>query len=135
MPLLDNKEPVVEQTPEKKQPKQRFVLGSTGCYFEVAEYLQNNAKITEAKVKKLGCNPSMFLKDTEGEGRSLGVYKKTDPKGDGSFDGEIKFNGFVTAGDKKVELWVEEHGDKITEAWKNETIIRAISADELIDSW
>jgi hypothetical protein len=50
-------------------------------------------------------------------------------------DGEIKFNGFVTAGDKKVELWLEEHGDMILEAWKTESIVRAIDADALIDSW
>ena len=135
MPLLDNKEPVVEHTPEKKTPKDRFLLGSTGCYFEVAEYLAGNPKITEKSVKALGNSPAMYLADTEGEGRSLKVMKKTDPKKDKSYDGEIKFNGFVTAGDKKVELWLEEHGDMILDAWKTEAIVRAISADELVDSW
>ena len=128
MPLSDNKVPVVEQTPEKKTPKDRFTIGSTGCYFEVAEYLAGNPKIDAEAVKRLGKNPSMYLKDTEGEGRSLCVMKKTK-------DGEIKFNGFVTAGDKKVELWLEEHGDMILEAWKTESIVRAIDADALIDSW
>ena len=135
MPLLDNKEPVVEHTPEKKTPKDRFLLGSTGCYFEVAEYLAGNPEINEKSVKALGSNSSMYLADTEGKGRSLKVMKKTDPKKDGSFDGEIKFQGFVTAGDKKIELWLEEHGDMVLDAWKTETVIRAISADELIDSW
>jgi len=136
MALLTNEAPVIEQAPEKsKQPKIRFVIGSTGCYFEVADYLCTSTKITEAKAKSLGSNPSMYLEDTLGVGRSLKVMKKTDPKKNGSFDGEIKFQGFITAGDKKIELCMEEHGDMILEAWKTEPIMYAIGVDELVDSW
>lgn len=135
MPLLTNEAPIVEQTPKSKQPKIRFLIGSTGCYFEVADYICTSDKVTAEKAKSLGSNTSMYLEDTLGEGRSLKVMKKTDPKKDKSFDGEIKFVGFVTAGDKKIELCMEEHGDMILEAWQTEEISHAINVDELVDSW
>jgi|21_taG_2_1085346.scaffolds.fasta_scaffold06652_6 hypothetical protein len=122
----ETEEPAVKK--DKKQPKDRFLLGSTGCYFEVANYLSGNSKITVDKVVKLGKNPKMTLENTEGEGRSLKVMLQAPT-------GETKFNGFVTAGDGKIELDVDEHGEDILEAWQTEEVLRAISADDLIDAW
>ena len=132
MTVMFNKEEETKVQPEvkesKKQPKERFTIGSTGCYFEVANYIAGCDKITVERVVSLGKNPNMTLENTEGEGRSLKVMLLAPT-------GETKFNGFITAGDAKIELDVDEHGEAILEAWLTEEVLRAITVSELVEAW
>ena len=107
-------------TPDKsKAPKLRFTLGNSERYYEPAQYL---GAITVAKVVALFKNDAMTLEETEG--KSLKVMYKTDT--------EVKFCGFVTAGDASIVL-DESDIDGILESARNEEIKKAITADELID--
>ena len=113
-------------TPDKsKAPKLRFTLGESERYFEPAQYLSD---IKVAKVESLfrnskGLDPNpMTLEETEG--KSLKVMYRTDT--------EVKFCGFVTAGDASIVL-DESDVDGILESARNEEIKKAISAEELID--
>ena len=100
-------------------PKLRFTLGNSERYYEPAKYL---SAITVAKVIALFANEAMSLEETEG--KSLKVMYKTDT--------EVKFCGFVTAGDASIVL-DESDVEAILESARNEEIKKAISADELID--
>ena len=129
MALLDNATEVTEVT-DNEVAKDKYLLGSTGCYFEVAKKYSGNENINPEKVRSLGNNPAMKLADTKGKGRSLKVLFTTEA-------GEVRFAGFVTAGDASIELDVAEHGEQILEAWKDEKepIIKALTNDEFISEW
>ena len=112
--------------PDKSNaPKIRFTLGNSERYFEPAVYLSD---IKIAKVESLfrngkGLDPDpMTLEETEG--KSLKVMYKTDT--------EVKFCGFVTAGDAKIVLDASDV-EGILNSARTEEIKKAISADELID--
>jgi hypothetical protein len=128
MAMPENSLPAVTATNGSKTPRDRFILGSTECYFELAAYLSGNEKVTIKKVKSLGQNEAMYLADTDKKGRSLKVMIKTP-------DNETKFLGFVTAGDASISLYKDEHAEDILEAWKTEDITKAITADEVVDLW
>ena len=130
MALLNNSEVEVTEVAGDEVVKDRFLLGSTGCYFEVAKKYSGNKNINPEKVRSLGNNPAMKLADTKGKGRSLKVLFTTEA-------GEVRFLGFVTAGDASLELDVAEHGEQILEAWQDdkELIIKAATNDELIGEW
>ena len=118
MTVLINDVPKVEETAKdvKGEDKICFVLGESNCRFEVAKYLSKAKGITVAKVVSLGKNPKMFMKNTEGKGRSLGVYLPV-------ASGEIKFQGFVTNTDAKVELDLDEHGEAVLNALADATCV------------
>ena len=106
--------------PDKsKTPKVRFTLGNSERYFEPAVYLSD---IKLSKVVSLFANEAMSLEETEG--KSLKDMYQTDT--------EVKFCGFVTAGDASIVL-DESDVEAILESARNEEIKKAISADELID--
>ena len=130
MTVLMNDAPRVEETAKdvKSDEKIQFVLGESNCRFEVAKYLSKAKGITVDKVISLGNNPKMFMRNTEGKGRSLGVYL---PVG----TGELKFQGFVTNMDGKVELDLDEHGEAVLEAWQTGKVYRASTPDEVIEAW
>ena len=131
MTVLMNEEPKVQEesnTEPKPKFKLKFVLGASNCVFEVAEYLAKAKGITAEKVVKLGKNPKMFMKNTEGIGRSLAVYLPVST-------GEVKFQGFVTNVDGKVELDVDEHGEAVLDAWQNEPVYKASNPDEIVEAW
>ena len=102
-----------------KTPKLRFTLGNSERYYEPAQYL---SAITVPKVVSLFNNPAMSLEETEG--KSLKVMYKTDT--------EVKFCGFVTAGDASIVL-DESDVEGILESARTGEIKKAISADELIN--
>ena len=107
-------------TPDKsKAPKLRFTLGNSERYYEPAQYLGD---IKVAKVESLFKNPAMSLEETEG--KSLKVMYKTDT--------EVKFCGFVTAGDASIVL-DESDIESVRESAQNEEIKKAITAEELIN--
>ena len=125
MALLKNNEPQA-QTPsssnsEKPQraPRDRFILGDSECYFEPAEYM--TGKLNATKVKSLFTNEAMSLEETQG--RSLKVHFRT--------DNEVKFVGFVTAGDASIELDSEDVPTVMQHA-VNGTIVEAIKVDDLV---
>lgn len=130
MTVLINDAPKVEETPKeiRSEEKLHFVLGESNCKFEVAKYLSRAKGITVDKVISLGKNPKMFMKNTEGKGRSLGVYL---PVG----SGEIKFQGFVTNIDAKVELELDEHGEAVLNAWQTQHVYKASTPDEVVEAW
>ena len=99
--------------------KIRFTLADSERYYEPAKYL---SAITVDKVTSLFNNPRMSLEETEG--KSLKVMYKTNV--------EVKFCGFVTAGDASIVL-DESDVDSILESTRAGVIKKAISADELID--
>ena len=113
-----NQQPTKVTKDTSKTPKLRFTLGNSERYYEPAQYLSD---IKVAKVVSLFNNPAMSLEETEG--KSLKVMYKTAT--------EVKFCGFVTAGDASIVL-DESDVDGILESARNEEIKKAISADELI---
>lgn len=102
-----------------KAPKLRFTLGNSERYYEPAQYL---SAITVPKVVSLFANEAMSLEETEG--KSLKVMYKT--------ESEIKFCGFVTAGDASIVL-DESDVEGILESARTGEIKKAISASELLD--
>ena len=103
---------------QSKAPKLRFTLADSERYYEPAQYL---SAISVAKVKALFNNPAMSLEETEG--KSLKVMYKTAT--------EVKFCGFVTAGDASIVL-DDSDIEGILESARTGEIKKAISADELI---
>ena len=104
----------------KAKQRDRYVLAGSECYFEPAEYIQ--PAMNADKVTALFKNPAMEIAETEG--RSLKVMFQT-----GS---EVKFIGFITAGDGSVEL-TEDDVDTIMNDVSAGEITKAITADELVD--
>jgi len=100
-------------------PKEKYVLGNSECHYEVASYLVG--KLTVKKVVALFNNENMYLAETEG--RSLKVMFKAKE--------EIKFLGFITAGDASLDLTEEDIPQILEQA--HISIVRAISVDELIN--
>ena len=121
--MIPNKQTAnkVVQDNKSKTPKLRFTLGNSERYFEPAVYLSSLKGLTPAKVKSLFANDKMSLEETEG--KSLKVMYKTDT--------EVKFCGFVTAGDASIVL-DESDIEGILESARTEEIKKAISGDELI---
>lgn len=112
----------VERTEDKsKAPKLRFTLGESERYFEPAQYLSSSKGLNPAKVKSLFNNDKMSLEETGG--KSLKVMFKTET--------EVKFCGFVTAGDASLTL-DESDVEEVLEAARNGDIKKAINGDELI---
>ena len=111
---------------KSKTPKIRFTLGESERYFEPAQYIASSPKLTVEAVTKLFSNPKMKLLETEG--KSLKVMKETDS------GAELKFCGFVTAGDAKLALDTSDI-EEVLEAARNGGIKRAITADDLIDEF
>jgi hypothetical protein len=111
--------PVTATTSNKTAtPKHRYIIGESNCYFEPATYLGD---VPVAKVISLFNNKSMELK--ESQGKSLKVMFKT--------DNEIKFVGFVTAGDASIEL-SDEDVSVVMQHAQSGNILKAIGADELV---
>ena len=100
---------------KSKTPKVRFTLGNSERYFEPAVYLSD---IKVSKVVSLFANEAMTLEETEG--KSLKVMYKTDT--------EVKFCGFVTAGDAKIVL-DESDIEGILNSARTEEIPEMIEAD------
>ena len=123
-----------KQTPKvnpdkSNKPKVRFTLGKSeqgtdARYYEPAQYLSD---IKIAKVESLfrngkGLDPDpMTLEETEG--KSLKVMYRTDT--------EVKFCGFVTAGDATIVLDDSDIASILDSARTGE-IKKAIDADGLI---
>mgnify|MGYP003153813887 FL=1 len=119
MGMPANQQATGKVTPDKsKTPKLRFTLKDTERYYEPAQYLGD---IKIAKVVALFNNPAMTLEETEG--KSLKVMFKTDT--------EVKFCGFVTAGDASIVL-DDSDVKGILEAARSGDIKKAIDADGLI---
>ena len=104
-----------------KAPKLRFTLGESERYFEPAVYLSSSKGLTAEKVKSLFNNENMTLLETEG--KSLKVMYKTDT--------EVKFCGFVTAGDAKLSRDTSDIEEVLASA-RDGKIKKAIDGDELI---
>jgi len=110
-------------------PKDKYVLGASECSYELADYIkagmsakklsdqQQLAKVSNLFIK----NEHMYLAETEG--RSLKVMINA--------GGEVKFLGFITAGDASIELSEQDIEVILEEAKKG--IVKAISVDALID--
>ena len=119
MGLLTNK--TADNLTSTKQPRDRFIIGTSGCYFESAAYL--TGKMTAVKVKDLLVNPVTQVMGTEG--KSLKVMFTTPT-------GEVKFTGFITAGDASIEL-DEEDVPTVMKHVADEEVTKAIAAEELVD--
>ena len=111
----------VKTEDKSRAPKLRFTLGESERYFEPAQYLSSSKGLTPEKVKSLFGNDNMSLLETEG--KSLKVMYKTDT--------EVKFCGFVTAGDAKLSLDTSDIEEVLASA-RNGKIKKAIDGDELI---
>ena len=111
----------VKTEDKSKAPKLRFTLGESERYFEPAQYLSSSKGLNPAKVKSLFNNDKMSLEETGG--KSLKVMFKTDT--------EVKFCGFVTAGDASLTL-DESDVEEVLDAARNGDINKAINGDELI---
>lgn len=98
--------------------RERFILGTSECYFEPADYL---GTLPDEKVVALFANPNVSLAETQG--KSLKVMFKT--------ENELKFVGFVTAGDASIDL-EEDSIEQIFEFAAAGPIVKAINADDLV---
>ena len=119
MGMLSNRQ-ADKTTGAAKTPRDRFIIGTSECYFEAAQYL--TGKLDANKVKALFANPVTTVEETEGKSLKVMFHTGT----------EVKFTGFVTAGDASLEL---DNADvaKIMEHATTEPITKAIAADELVD--
>lgn len=100
-------------------PKDRFIIGSSETYFESAQYL--TGKLSAEKVKSLFSNEHTTVEETEG--KSLKVMFRTGT--------EVKFIGFVTAGDASLELDSDDVAVVMNHA-TTEDIVKAIDPDSLV---
>ncbi len=118
MGMLTNKPNNTNPTQAAKAPRDRFIIGSSECYFEAAQYMTGHIDV--AKAKALFNNERTSLKETEG--KSLKVLFRT--------ENEMKFIGFVTAGDASLTLDNEDIATVMKHA-TTEDITKAITAEEL----
>lgn len=107
---------------KKQIQRDRFILGASECYFEAAQYL--SGQLSVEKVVSLFNNEAMSVGETEG--KSLKVLFTTPT-------GEVKFVGFVTAGDASVELDVDDAEAILSHARQEGAIVKAIDAKALVD--
>ena len=112
--------PTVDQTSKPKGPKERFVLGQSSCYFETAQNLVGTIKAVD--LDRLFINDNTIIDETE-KGRSLKVLFNT-----GS---EIRFIGFITAGDASITLDRDDI-QRIRDEISKGTIVRAIENKDLV---
>ena len=108
------------QTTKAPVIREAYNLGDSNTKYELANNLVG--KVSLDKVKSLFCNEKMYIAQTEG--RSLKVMFATGT--------EVKFLGFITAGDASIEL-SEEDVPAIMAAITQGGIHKAITNDELID--
>lgn len=118
--LEQNANNKTKTTTAARVPSDRFILGKSECYYEAAQYL--TGKLGPADVRKLFNNEAMSLEETEG--KSLKVMFRTGT--------EVKFTGFVTAGDASLELDLGDV-DVVMQAVADGEIDKAITVDELVD--
>ena len=107
-----------------KTPKLRYTLGDSELYFEPAQYLTAITELNSNKIKDLFSDIDMSLEETEG--KSLKVMFKTPT--------EVKFCGFVTAGDASITLDASDIDRAMKSAQEGE-IKKAISGKELVNLW
>ena len=106
---------------QPNQPKDRFNIGESQCYFEAANYL--TGRMDEGKVVGLLTNDNTSIAETEGEGRSLKVLFATGT--------EVKFVGFITAGDGSIQLDSDDIPTIMGQV--SGGVTRAITPDQLVD--
>ena len=116
-----------------QQLNDRFLIGNSGLYFELASYLSGTGRVTPAKVQSLLRNQSEHgeasIEPTEG--KSLKVMFTLTGTQETQVD-EIKFCGFITAGDASMELDASDI-DAVMQEIANGEVVKAISADSLVD--
>ena len=92
------------------------------CYYEPAVYIQETGKITADVVSKMLKNKDTRIEECEGKSLKVMFHTGT----------EVKFLGFITAGDGSREL-TDEDVAYILNNVEAEEIVQAITADELVD--
>lgn len=115
-----NSNPTVQ--PKSSIPKEKYVLGESGCYFIPNDYLLG--KLSDAKVSSMFRNENTTIEPTDNKGRSLKVMFTAND--------EVKLLGFISAGDPTMSL-NESHIEQITKVTKEQKIVKAISVDELVN--
>ena len=120
MALMNNKMKETTTKSVSKGPRDRYVLGTSECFYEPADYVKE--LMSAESVTALFKNDKMRLSD-DCEGRSLKVMFNTGI--------ETKFVGFVTAGNADLSLDKEDI-EPIMEHATSETIVKAISAKALV---
>ena len=120
MALMNNKMKETTTKSVSKGPRDRYVLGTSECFYEPADYVKELMSVES--VTALFKNDKMRLSD-DCEGRSLKVMFNTGI--------ETKFVGFVTAGNADLSLDKEDI-EPIMEHATSETIVKAISAKALV---
>ena len=130
--MIANKEAGKTEGQVKKKesgPREKYVLGTSGCYYEPADYIKSLFGTTDTEkaqlVTDLFANPLSTIEVTIG-GRSLKVMFE--------MGNEIKYCGFITHGDGKMKL-TENHIDAITKHVTTEEIYRACTAQELVNAF
>lgn len=119
MGMLKNKQEQASTTTNAKAPRDRFIIGTSECYFEAAQYL--TGKMNATKVKSLLNHPNSVIAETGGKSLKLNF---TTPSG------ENKFMGFITAGDASLELDAEDIPSVVEHAQGE--ITKAIDVDSLV---
>ena len=129
MALLNNKMKETTTKSVSKGPRDRYMIGTSECFYEPADYIKADLEPTKddprsaiEKITSLFANEKMRLSD-DCEGRSLKVMVNTGI--------ETKFVGFVTAGNGDLSLDKEDI-EPIMEHATTENIVKAISASNLV---
>jgi hypothetical protein len=131
MPLVANKPAVSKITninqAKKSIPKDRFLLGDSQCHFESAVYL--TGRLDTKKVKALLVHPMTTIKESRGDSLKVNFEVENNQE---DVANEIKFMGFITAGDASLDL-NEDDIEQVQEYILTGEIIKAVTVDELID--
>ena len=136
---VNTNKPKVTKDAKSKTPKLRYVIGTSEKYYEPAENMvpeyesrhkdpskyKDGRNVVE-KITDMFLNPATSLLETQGKSLK-GMFKTAN---------ELKFCGFVTAGDASIALDdsdVEETHKEAKASAENKEIHRAIDAKGLID--
>jgi len=117
--IVNKQQGVVANVDKSKTPRERYVVGTSGCYFEVADYMKG--KLDASLVKKMFLNPNTSIEETRG--KSLKVMFTA--------ENEVKYLGFITAGDAMLSL-NKTHIEAITQHTTEEEIYKAVNVDDLV---
>ncbi len=123
-------------TKSNQVSKDKFILGSSECYFEPAQAY--NGVLTPEKLAKMLLNQSTVdgvscvIGETGGEGKSLKLtYFRKHSNGE-TVTEEVQHVGLITASDYKMQL-SESHIAEIQNHVRNEQIVKRTDAKSVLD--
>jgi len=126
MSLVAARVKVVESNNYNKAPRDKFILGESGCNFSPEYSL--TGRLDPAKVSRLFAHENTSIEETEpsstATNRGLKVLFDTGH--------QVKLMGFINHGDSKTDL-VDANIEHLVKYIKQGPIVKAITVDELLE--